>query len=100
MTMIPPIGSIPQIPLPERTQAPAQTGGTSGFGATLEAAIHQVESSRTGAAQAVERFLAGESEELHSTALSVQRAELEFELLLQVRNKVVQAYQEIMRMQI
>ena len=41
-----------------------------------------------------------QSEELHATALAVQRAELAFDLFLQARNKVVQAYQEIMRMQV
>ena len=51
------------------------------------------------AAQSVERFLSGEGEELHTTALGAQRAELAFEMFLQTRNKVVQAYQEIMRMQ-
>ena len=47
----------------------------------------------------MERFLAGDSEELHTTILATQRAELAFEMFLQTRNKVVGAYQEIMRMQ-
>ena len=47
----------------------------------------------------VERFLSGEGEELHTTILATQQAELSFDLFLQVRNKVVSAYQEIMRMQ-
>ncbi len=54
---------------------------------------------QSDASKTVQKFVTGESEELHSVALGVQRAELEFELFLQVRNKVVQAYQEIMRMQ-
>jgi flagellar hook-basal body complex protein FliE len=47
----------------------------------------------------VQSFLAGEGGELHSTIMATQRAELSFELFQQVRNKVVSAYQEIMRMQ-
>jgi len=43
--------------------------------------------------------LSGDGEDLHSTVLSVQRATLEFDMLMQVRNKVVSAYQEVMRMQ-
>jgi len=46
------------------------------------------------------RFLRGEGVDLHQVALAQQQAQLSFELFLQVRNKVVQAYQEIMRMQI
>jgi flagellar hook-basal body complex protein FliE len=37
---------------------------------------------------------------LHSTILATQKASLDFELLLQVRNKVVSAYDEVMKMQI
>ncbi len=59
-----------------------------------------MEQTRNEAAQSVENFLSGEGEELHTTVLATQRAELSFELGLQVRNKVVQAYQEIMRMQL
>src|SRR6185369_1425935 len=44
-------------------------------------------------------FLSGDGEDLHSTVLAVQRAGLEFDMLMQVRNKVVSAYQEVMRMQ-
>jgi flagellar hook-basal body complex protein FliE len=47
----------------------------------------------------VEGFLSGDGQELHSAVLAVQRADLAFELGLQVRNKVVSAYQEIMRLQ-
>src|SRR5262249_51594619 len=69
------------------------------FQNVLKSAIDQVESSRADADQSVQRFLAGEGDDLHSTVLSVQRADLEFEMLMQVRNKVVSAYQEVMRMQ-
>ena len=55
--------------------------------------------SATRAPKPVEKFLSGEGEELHTTVLATQRAELAFQLFLQVRNKVVDAYQEIMRMQ-
>jgi flagellar hook-basal body complex protein FliE len=58
-----------------------------------------VENARTNANQSVQNFLSGEGDDLHSTILSVQRADLEFNMLMQVRNKVVSAYQEVMRMQ-
>jgi len=71
-----------------------------GFEEVLAHAIRQVENFRRDADQKLERFLAGEGEDLHSVALAAQQAELAFELFLQVRNKVVQAYQEVMRMQV
>ena len=80
-------------------QAPSVTGNPGEFGGVLQGAIQQVEQSGKVATQAVERFLAGDGQELHSAVLAVQRADIAFELGLQVRNKVVSAYQEIMRIQ-
>ena len=73
--------------------------GSGGFQDVLATAIQNVESFGRDASASAERFLAGEGEELHTTILAAQRAELNFELFLQARNKVVSAYQEIMRMQ-
>jgi len=47
----------------------------------------------------VQKFLTGQNEELHTAALAVQKATIEFDLGLQVRNKVVDAYQQVMQMQ-
>lgn len=73
------------------------TGG--GFQEALASAIQTVEASGQQASASVERFLSGEGEDLHTTILATQRASLTFDLFLQARNKVVSAYQEIMRMQ-
>ena len=77
---------------------PSSTGGSE-FHSMLESAIGTVENARDHANQSVQNFLSGDGEDLHSTVLAVQRADLEFDMLMQVRNKVVSAYQEIMRMQ-
>ena len=62
-------------------------------------AINNVESLGKDADTKIGNFLAGEGEELHNVIISTQKADLSFELFQQVRNKVVQAYQEVMRMQ-
>ncbi len=85
--------------VPAAIQGPAEASRPGAFQNALESAIGNVEDLRQTAAQGVERFLAGEGEELHSTIMATQKAELAFEMFLQVRNKVVQAYQEVMRMQ-
>src|SRR5580765_5207073 len=77
--------------------APSTAG--SEFSSILQGAIDQVEGASNNANQSVQQFLSGDGEDLHSTVLAVQRASLEFDMLMQVRNKVVSAYQEIMRMQ-
>jgi flagellar hook-basal body complex protein FliE len=99
--MIPPVTSS-SIRAVESVAMP-QTQGASGdnaFGKVLEAAVDRVELSRDTAQQSVQKFMTGEEGELHNTILQVQRAELEFEFALQVKNKIVQAYQEVMHMQI
>ena len=98
--MISPVSSIPPISVPEVAQVNSPDTSAGGFQSVLEGIIGHVEQSQTQARQATESFLTGGNEELHTVALAAQRASLEFELFLQVRNKVASAYQEIMRMQV
>ena len=79
--------------------APVTKSEPGVFQDLLVQSIQNVEKSGADAQHAVEQFLSGESDDVHRTAMLAQRAELSSELFLQVRNKVVQAYQEIMRMQ-
>jgi flagellar hook-basal body complex protein FliE len=80
-------------------QAPAAAEGGTSFKDILSSAIGEVENASSDAASRVQQFLAGSGEDLHSTILATQRAELEFQMFMQVRNKVVSAYQEIMKIQ-
>ncbi len=79
--------------------APAAGAAGSPFKDVLSSALGEVEGARANANQSINQFLSGEGEDLHSTILASQRADLEFQMFLQVRNKVVSAYQEIMKMQ-
>jgi flagellar hook-basal body complex protein FliE len=80
-----------------RPAGPSSSGGA--FQEVFANAIQSVEGFGQNASASVQRFLSGEGEELHSTIMATQQAELSFELFQQVRSKVVSAYQEIMRMQ-
>ena len=89
----------------DRIQFPGLSGQAKateegGFGGILKQAIAQVAGQQQQAETSMNSFLSGESEEVHKVALDVQRAELGMEMFLQMRNKVVQAYQEVMRMQL
>jgi flagellar hook-basal body complex protein FliE len=81
-------------------QKPVAAGTSGDFGSILQSSIDRVEQFRTDAAASVNGLISGDGPELHTALLATQRAELAFELGLQVRNKVVSAYQEIMRMQV
>jgi flagellar hook-basal body complex protein FliE len=78
----------------------ASASGPSPFANVLNQAIQQVESFQTNASDSVNRFLSGEGEEIHKVALATQQADLSFQLFMQVRNKVIAAYQQVMQMQV
>ena len=95
----------PILPVSHLTHSPVTApkpaaGAGSGFQSIFSDAISKVESFQSNAQQSVDRFLNGEGEEIHKVALATQQADLSFQMFLQVRNKVVSAYQEIMRMQV
>jgi flagellar hook-basal body complex protein FliE len=94
-----PISSIAPIAMPQALPAVSAAGHPGEFQSVLSSAIDSLDSLQRSAADSVQKFLTGENEELHTTILATQKAELAFELGLQVRNKVVDAYQEVMKMQ-
>jgi flagellar hook-basal body complex protein FliE len=96
-----PIAPIRAIPLPG-IPAPAAGSSSGGgdFQSLLANAIGGVERLRGAADRSVQNFLTGDGGEVHTVALATQRAELAFETFLQVRNKVVSAYQAVMQMQV
>jgi flagellar hook-basal body complex protein FliE len=85
------------IPLIQPTIPGKSSAGA--FQSVLSEAIGRVEQFQQNSQTAIGKFLSGEDEEVHKVALATQQAELSFDLFLQVRNKVVAAYQEVMRMQ-
>lgn len=72
---------------------------TGGFTSVLKDAVAQVEQLQAEADQQVASLVRGEGQDVHSAMIAVERADLSFQLMMQVRNKIVNAYQEIARMQ-
>jgi flagellar hook-basal body complex protein FliE len=93
---ITPVTSVPSI---DSIRPAGESRGGSSFADVFAGAVRNVEAYGNDASASVDRFLNGEGEELHNTILATQRAEMSFDLFLQMRSKVVSAYQEIMRMQ-
>ena len=94
------IAAIAPAAVPDSIRPAGSAATGSGFKDVFASAVENVEAAGRNASTSVERFLSGEGEELHTTIMATQKAELSFELFLQARNKVVSAYQEIMRMQL
>ena len=74
-------------------------GGAS-FGDLVRDALVQLDRLQKEANDAAARFAAGEPVDLHDVMIAMQKADLGFRLALQVRNRLIEAYQEIMRMQV
>jgi flagellar hook-basal body complex protein FliE len=98
--MTSPITAVSPAPIVEAPRLDSMSNGGGEFRSLLQSAIQHVETTQSAANSAVQSYLNGENDELHSTILATQRANLEFDMFMQVRNKVVSAYQEIMRMQV
>ena len=86
---------------------PAETGSASaatmspsgGFREVLDSAISDMQQLESQAEAKVAGVLSGNGNDVHSALIAVEKADLSFQLMMQVRNKIVSAYQEISRMQ-
>ena len=83
----------------EPAGALASSKGASEFTDTLAEAMHTVDTLHDAAQTQVESLLQGNGADVHSAMIAVEKAELSFELMMQVRNKIVQAYQQVSSMQ-
>jgi flagellar hook-basal body complex protein FliE len=77
--------------------APAVSGDGKSFGESLMSLVESVEKTGAEANSAVSNML-DKSGDVHDAMIALQRAEMSLQLTVQVRNKLVNAYQEIMRM--
>jgi flagellar hook-basal body complex protein FliE len=73
-------------------------GGQSDFFETLQGAMSQVEQLHQDSQGKVAGMLDGSGEDVHSAMIAVEKAGLAFEMMVQVRNKIVQAYQTVSQM--
>lgn len=70
------------------------------FGAHLEKALGDVNELQLKADQAIQQLVGEGKGDLQETMVALEKADVSFRLMMQIRNKVLEAYQEIMRMQI
>jgi flagellar hook-basal body complex protein FliE len=73
--------------------------GEGSFGDVLKGAISQVSTLQGSADQQVSTLLSGGSADMSQVMISVEKADVAFQLMMQVRNKIVSAYQDIEKMQ-
>lgn len=83
------------------SEKPAATAPGADFGQLLKTAVDQVNTVQQTADQLSQEFVRGNQDvELHDVMISLQKANVSFQSMIQVRNRLVSAYQEIMNMQV
>jgi flagellar hook-basal body complex protein FliE len=105
MTIIPPINGIPAVVATDRV--PGSTGtvpeagaGGEGFTSSIRQALESVSAAERQADAIAVDIASGGDSGVHELMVATAKASLSVDLLVQVRNRAVEAYQEIMRMQI
>jgi flagellar hook-basal body complex protein FliE len=87
------------IPDPSSLQNGAGMSGEDSFSSVLSNAVHTVDQLHTSAASQVSNLLRGGGADLNEVMVAVEKADVAFQLMMQVRNKIVNAYQDIEKMQ-
>jgi flagellar hook-basal body complex protein FliE len=85
------------------SQAPdtsAVSKSTAGFGDMLSSMMHKVNQTQIAGDEAIVKLESGEAKHLHEVMIAVEEADISLRMLVQMRNKALSAYEEIMRMQI
>jgi flagellar hook-basal body complex protein FliE len=85
---------------PEITPAATASSSSSSFTDMLGKAVQEVNGKQAAANDAINGLLSGQNVSMHQAMISMQEANVSFQLMVEVRNKLLDSYQEIMRMQI
>jgi flagellar hook-basal body complex protein FliE len=88
----------PGVPFDSVVPAQPGSGNQSGFADVLREGMRQIDQLQGDAQTKTEQLLKGDGQDVHSAMIAVQKAELSFQLMMQVRNKIVQAYQDVSKM--
>lgn len=84
------------ISIKSRVQSPQEKPGDN-FSAVLKNALDEVNTDQLKAETSIQDYVSGKETNLHNTLISLEKADISFKLMMQVRNKLLDAYQQIMR---
>lgn len=82
----------------EKTAKEKTDGNTPSFGNTISEFLRAVNEDQVEAKEGVVDIMTGKSENLHEAMAKVEESKLSFELMLQIRNKLVESFKELQRM--
>jgi len=97
------LNQLPSLDALTQGQKPSATGqdttGAPHFADVLKQALQEVTDANTTSEQEARNLISGNSTDMHTAILAVQKADVSFQMMMAVRSKLVSAYQEVMRMQ-
>ncbi|HNT44713.1 MAG TPA: flagellar hook-basal body complex protein FliE [Syntrophorhabdaceae bacterium] len=79
---------------------PANEKTRTSFGDVLKDSIKKVVELEKEADKEVEKLVKMENTDVQTTMIAIEKADLSFQMMMQIRNKIISAYEEIMRMQV
>ena len=77
---------------------PKETQSPESFGKVLARSLNEVNQLKLEADEAINDLSAGKQKDIHQTMIAMEKADVAFQLLMQIRNKIVTAYETVMRM--
>jgi len=83
-----------------RLQKQGREPNSVDFEQVLSDALKDVNKAQVESNVQIQNMLSGDIQDVHTAMIAVQKADLSFQMMMQVRNKLIDAYQEIMRMQV
>ncbi len=92
---------LPVVPVTQPTSPTVPGGGDEGggFGSVLKGAMEQAGQLDKNAQQQIGELLQGDRQDIHNVMIAVEKADVTFQLMMQLRNKILNAYQEVSKMQ-
>jgi len=82
------------------TEKTVDKGSTPEFGDYLKNALDSANEAQIKADEESMKLISGESADMHQALIAAEEARIQMELVVQVRNKILESYQEISRMQV
>ena len=84
---------------PEKPDSEKQAGGSS-FGSVLKDTISDINKLQNDADKTIAKVQLEDAGSIHEAMIALEKAGISFQVMMQVRNKILDAYQEVMRMQV
>lgn len=94
------IHNISSVAMPVQAKPSTISQVETSFGDMLKTMVAETNQQQQNADQAIQQLHTGDEKNLHGAMISMEKADISLRYMIQVRNKAIDAYQEIMRMQV